>query len=453
MLRVVFNKLHLAPLALALAVGASGAAEAHGPRPRNELAPTRDAEGRLVPPPAWSLSLGGYADLQFAWHDYGPNQNRPGGAQKDSRLVFDTTRFVLELEGMLPLGLEFEAELEVEHHGAGAALELEYEEFGEYEQEVEAGGEVILEEIYLRKTFGPVGLQLGRFYLGVGLLSEIYRPTEYRATGRPESETTVLPAVWHELGLQVDVDLAPVKLTAQIVNGLDSTGFSSQRWIASGHQTRMELVSASDLAFVLRADLELSRGVTLGVSGYYGNTSRNRSKPDLVPECASTENEVAPCGYVQAAVTLLDFHFRLDLDPFTAQGVVLWGHLDNAKAVSDRNSRLSNALGVLRSPVASEALFAWLELGVDLADVLCLGTGHHLEPFFRFDYYDTMFGVEDGVFDNNRFARAVYTAGLGWSYGDLVFAKLDLSYRDLGGFETAALRDETSIRLSTGFGF
>jgi hypothetical protein len=312
---------------------------------------------------------------------------------------------------------------------------------------------VILEEIYLRKTFGPVGLQLGRFYLGVGLLSEIYRPTEYLATVRPESETTVLPAVWHELGLQVDVDLAPVKLTAQIVNGLDSTGFSSQRWIASGHQTRMELVSASDLAFVLRADLELSRGVTLGVSGYYGNTSRNRSKPDLVPECASTENEVAPCGYVQAAVTLLDFHFRLDLDPFTAQGVVLWGHLDNAKAVSDRNSRLSNALGVLRSPVASEALFAWLELGVDLADVLCLGTGHHLEPFFRFDYYDTMFGVEDGVFDNNRFARAVYTAGLGWSYGDLVFAKLDLSYRDLGGFETAALRDETSIRLSTGFGF
>lgn len=444
------------------AIWALPPAHAHGIDPRHELAPTRDADGTLRPAPDWSIDLTGYADLQFAWFDFGPNQNRQGGAQKDSRLVFDTTRFVLELEGTLPMGLEFESEIEVEHHGSGASLELEFEEFGEFETEVESGGEVVLEEIYLRKTLGPIGLQVGRFYLGVGLLSEINRPSEYLATIRPESETVVLPAVWHEIGFQADAQLGPVKLTAQIVNGLDSTGFSSQRWVASGHQLRFELVSASDLAFVLRADWEAAEGVKLGVSAYYGNTSRNRPKPDLVLDCDSPDDgEVASCGYVSAAVTLVDFHFQLQLDPLFAQGVVLWGNLGNANAVSERNARLSNNLGVLRSPVAREAFFAWAELGVDLAEWLCLPEGYHLEPYVRFDYYDTMFATSDSTFDNPRFARAVYTAGISWAYGPLVFAKLDISHRDLAAFvdptpqdETSSeLRDETTVRISTGFGF
>lgn len=450
-LRVVFN---LIVLIVVSGVCGVDPARAHGPRPRHALPPEPDEDSTLRAPPSWSLSLGGYGELLFAWLDHGQNQNRPGGAQRDSRLVFDTTRFVLELEGTLPLGLELEAEIEVEHRGAGAALELEYEEFGEYEGEIEVGGEVVLEELYLRKTFGPVGVQLGRFYLGLGLLSRAYRPSEYLAAARPEAETTVIPAVWDEMGLQVDAALGPVRLTAQVVNGLDSTGFSSQRWIASGHQRRFELVSASDLAFVLRADLEPAEGVLVGASAYYGNTTRNRPKADLVPECpGGDEDEVAPCGVVQAAVTLVDLHLRLELDPLFVQGVVLWGHLDKTALLSERNARLSNNLDVARTPVASQALLTWLELGVDLGAWLCLPRGHHLEPFVRFDYYDTMFVTADEVFDNPRFARAVYTAGIGWSYGDLVYAKLDVAHRDLGAFEHGALRDETSVRLATGFGF
>ena len=80
--------------------------------------------------------MGGYGDLQFAYYNHGLNQNREGGAQKDSRLTFDTTRLVLELEAGLPeYGLEAEMEVEFEHGGTGSAMELEYEEFGEFEQE------------------------------------------------------------------------------------------------------------------------------------------------------------------------------------------------------------------------------------------------------------------------------------------------------------------------------
>lgn len=401
----------------------------------------------------WDLELSGYGDLHFAWHDHEPNQNRPGGARRDSRLTFDTARFVLELEGHAAYGFEFEAELEIEHRGVGAAMELEYEEFGEFEQEIEIGGEVVLEELYLARAFGPLELKLGRFYLALGLMTGITRPTDYLASVRPESETTVLPGVWDEMGLSAELELGCVELTAQVVSGLDSTGFSSQGWIATGHQRRFELVSASDLAFVLRADWTPTPGLTVGASAYYGQTSRNRPKADLVPECARDDGaEVAPCGYVQGSVVLLSAHARVDLAPIFAQGMVLWGHLENAAAISERNARLSNNLDVLRSPIADEAFSAWLELGFDLGPALGL-TDMHLSPFVRFDYYDTMFTTAGSVFDNPRFARAVYTAGLAWRLEELVFAKLDLSHRDLGGFDASGLRDETSLRLAAGFTF
>ena len=111
----------------------------------------------------------------------------------------DVTRLALELEAELLPQVELEAEVEFEHGGTGGALELEYEEFGEFEQEVEKGGEVIVEELYVKRSFGEhLDLSAGHFYVAVGLLSELYRPLDYYGTVRPESEAAVIPALWHE---------------------------------------------------------------------------------------------------------------------------------------------------------------------------------------------------------------------------------------------------------------
>ena len=89
-----------------------------------------------------SLRLSGYGEINY-WHfDYGPNQKSlPEGSAPDSRALIDVTRLALELEAELLPDVELEAEVEFEHGGTGGALELEYEEFGEFEQEVEKGGE------------------------------------------------------------------------------------------------------------------------------------------------------------------------------------------------------------------------------------------------------------------------------------------------------------------------
>ncbi|RKG69190.1 hypothetical protein D7V80_09630 [Corallococcus sp. CA054B] len=71
--------------------------------------------------------------------------------------------------------------------------------------------------------------------------------------------------------------------------------------MATGLQQRFELVRASDLAAVVRADVRRFEGFNFGVSAYYGGTTRDRSKPDLVKTCDDANpNVVAPCGSVSA---------------------------------------------------------------------------------------------------------------------------------------------------------
>ncbi|MCK6536732.1 MAG: hypothetical protein L6Q84_27500 [Polyangiaceae bacterium] len=381
------------------------------------------------------VELGGYGEIHLSHHDYGPDPTGAHGSSKASRNVFDTTRFVLEVEGELPGDFEFEAEVEFEHGGTGAAMELEYEEFGEYETEVERGGEVVLEELYLEKKFGKrFSLKAGRFYVAVGMLSFFYQPTQYLGLARPESETTVLPAVWDEIGISATAKLGPVELRAQVVNGLDSTGFSSQRWVASGHQARFEETRAKDLAVVGRADFVGVKGVMLGASAYFGNTTGNRPKPDMKG--------------VSAPLLIVDAHGSLDLAPLRARGCLIWGKLKNAGAITEKNSRLSNNLQVLRSPVAEQALAAWVELGANAAPALALSTDHRVEPFVRVEHYDTMFEVGPGRFDNPRFERLIYSAGLGYTYRDAVVTKLGMTHRKLG---SAALNSENTVGLALGF--
>jgi hypothetical protein len=401
----------------------------------------------------WDLSVGGYGSLNFDWRDYGPDPTREGGSRDDSRVVFDQTRFVLDLEAEMPAQLAFEAEVEFEHGGTGSALELEYEEFGEYEREVEKGGEVLVEELYLEKGFGEhVSARVGRFYVATGLMSSHYKPTDYLGAGRPESESTVLPAVWDEMGVDLTLDFDPVRGQVQLVNGLDSTGFSSQRWVASGHQSRFEQIRATSLAVVGRVDVEPVDGLVVGGSAYWGGTSANRPKPDLARECdgESSDREVAPCGYVPGNVLIADLHVTLDLDPVRARGTVIWGNLENAETISERNRSLSNNLGVLRSSVSDEALAAWGELGVDVAPVFGLSERHRLEPNVRVEHYDTQFRPRESLEDNPRFERSIGAAGVAYTYRDVLVTKINWSHRWFGSSE---LNAENTVSLSQGLEF
>ncbi len=403
----------------------------------------------------FKLNLSGYGDIRYSFHDHGANSTLRDGAQKDARVSFDTTRFVVKADGHYePYDLLFEAEVEIEHGGTGSALELEYEESGEFENEVEKGGEILLEEFYLKKFFFDKDFSVfaGRIKVAFGYLTFNTKPTQYLAVSRPETESRIIPESWNEIGAAMTYRTELFRFQTQIVNGLDSTGFSSQYWIASGHQSRFEETRATDLAYVLRADIVPTRGVQLGVSAYHGGTTRNRPQADLVHACGKTSSsEVAPCGYINAPVTLVDFHWSATAfsGSIITQGSAMWGELKNAGKVSERNRRLSNGLGVARSPVADQAYGVWGEVGYDLnaTDDGQRGT-YALIPFVRYDQYDTMYKVKSGQIDNPRFAKKIMTVGLVHNLRQSVVSKIDISRRTFG---SANLRPETTLAAGLGF--
>lgn len=397
--------------------------------------------------------LTGYGDLKAAYYDYGSNSTLKNGSPKDSRVGLDATRFVTKLEGFfLPHAVEFEAEIEFEHGGTGAAKSLEYEESGEYETEVSHGGEIFLEEFYLKKFLSAdLVAAVGRIKVGVGLTSQYSLPTDYLAVSRAEAEVHLVPESWTELGAEMRADLGQVRILGQIVNGLDSTGFSSQYWVASGHQQRFEEISGTDPAAVVRADVVGIPGAVFGGAVYYGGTSRNRPQPDLAKTCAkSNESQVAPCGYVEAPVTIIDAHGRYKSERLRASAVILHGSLKNAGKISERNASLPTALQVFRSPVADEALALSTEWGYDVSPWLGLAGMRRLEPFARYDWYDTMYKAKSGQLKDPRFERHLLTAGLSYVVDDCLFVKGDLSRRT---YRAAERRAETTLSLGTGFIF
>ena len=96
-----------------------------------------------------------------------------------------------------------------------------------------------------------------------------------------------------------------------------------------GHQKRFETTNAENLALALRLDwFYLPDGDSrIGVSFYIGDSADNRPKPDFD---------------VSAVVTVIDGHATYERGPLHARALVLYGHLQNAEAVTEANRNLSN---------------------------------------------------------------------------------------------------------------
>lgn len=396
------------------------------------------------------LEVEGYAELNYQHFRWDTDSSR--------RARIDLERATLEATYRLSKTIVLEGEVEFEHGGTGSTMEFDrFEEFGEYEQEVEKGGEVSIEKLAVAFMLAPeINVRAGHIYVPIGLVNSNYEPGDYYTATRSESETAIIPATWHETGVELFGRLGALSYRVLLVNGLDATGFASSSWIKHGAQGRFETVNAENLALALRTDYDLAPGVRAGLSVYTGNSADNRPKPDLK---------------VPARVTIAEAHASAATGPLTLRGEALFGHLQNAEAVSVANRNLSANLNVKRNPVGSRALACFAEAGVDLfalfgASQACAPTvgaptvgapgtgraddagarrepgGEHaeraddapqrLDLFARVDYYDSMFGTEGTIFDNPRWERLSVTGGLNYRPIDHVIIKAQYTHRALG---------------------
>lgn len=346
----------------------------------------------------------------------------------DKRDEADLERLVLEGKYQFNDQWSITAEVEYEHGGTGSTMEFDVlEEFGEFEQEIEKGGEIVIEELFVQYEYQPwLGIRIGEIPVPVGLINKRHRPSHYYTAERSEAESSMIPVSWHELGIELRGKYQGFFYRGQVITGLDSTGFSSANWVKRGFQKRFERKNADNLAFVASLDYDFStlgidylKGAELGGSFYWGNTTDNRPKPGLDTD---------------AEVMILGLHGLYESGPWTLRGAALYGHLSNADLVSAANRRLSNNLNVKRSPVAESALAWYVEAGVDLfqfipnkPDIL----GHGFDWFVRYDNYDTMEKTEGLIFDNPRWERETWSTGFNYSLIKGVTIKGQYSHREV----------------------
>ncbi len=383
---------------------------------------------------------------QFFLHGYGTINYQTFNWQTDPtrRAQMDLERLAIEPTYILTNKIRFEAEIEFEHGGTGATMEFDkLEEFGEYESEVEKGGEVTLEELCIVFSLHPnFNIRLGHFFLPIGWAYTLDEPVDYFTVQRSEMESQLIPLLWHETGIEIFGELGALFYQVQVINGLDATGFSSSTWISRGHQGRFETVNAENLALAGRLDCDLFPQSTFGIAGYYGNSAGNRPKPDLP---------------IPAYVTVLDMHADYKQGPFKARALLLYGILQNAASVSLANKNLSSNLAVKRTPVGKTALGWFAEVGVDVFVLLRTKMElqntfpkQSLDIFARCDRYDTMREMPEEYFNNPRWGKETWTTGVNYKPHPQVILKGQLSYRTLG---LATNNQENTYSLGLGLVF
>lgn len=100
--------------------------------------------------------FGGYGEALVKFMDYGINRYaRPEGNEKIHRNSISIPRFVLAFDYKFNSKWVLGAEIEFEAGGTGSAYELENTENGEYETEIEKGGEVALEQFHITRLIHP----------------------------------------------------------------------------------------------------------------------------------------------------------------------------------------------------------------------------------------------------------------------------------------------------------
>lgn len=393
----------------------------------------------------WSkFNLRGYGVLNYYNYDYDTDPTL--------RDKIDAERLNLYLTYDISPSIEFKSEIEFEHGGTGSTIELDtQEEFGEYEQEIEAGGGVTLEQVNLNfKLSDKLNVRVGRFKMYFGLAQNLDLPNRYFTTHRQQMQNAIIPIGWYENGVDFHGKLFNNRLHYHLsfVNGLDATGFNSRNFIKLGHQKRFEMVNAESFASMLRLDYKFgeNHNTYFGVAGYIGNTSPNRPKNDMK---------------ANAYLSMAEAHITYDENRLRFNGMVLYGHLQNSDVVTRLNASLSNNLGVKRTPVAKAALGAEFEIGYDVMPFFKPETHQKLYPFARVDYYDTMFQTRKNVVKKPRWERLAFTGGFNWMVHPNVVFKAHYQNKTLGSENiipstlefTGKKQKDNTFSLGVGFNF
>jgi len=383
------------------------------------------------------LQLGGYGEATMSRNFYSNNYKRYTDASlhknDDGYGEFDLPHVVFFVGYDFGKGWSLGSEIEFEHGGTEAAVEIEEEETGEYESEIERGGEVALEQFWIQKSWNKaVNLRMGHIIVPVGATNQHHMPNEFFSVFRPEGERTILPCTWHETGVSLWGKTRQWRYEVQFLAGLEADLFSSSGWVNGGSASPYEFKLGTNYAGAARLDNYSIKGLRLGVSGYIGNSAQNSMKATKYSD-------------VKGTVLIGAFDFDYKDHNWIVRGNFDYGHLTDSEQITKINKTLGKGSVSPETSVASDAMALGIEAGYDLFSQISKmrQADQHLYLFSRYDNYDSMYKTQGSVIDNPCWERQKITLGLNYLPIKQVVVKAEYSKRLL----KSQFNDEPSISL------
>ncbi|WP_044110964.1 hypothetical protein [Xylanibacter brevis] len=378
------------------------------------------------------LTIGGYGEAVMTRNFYSQSFNRykkpENYANDDSHGRFDLPHVVLNLGYDFGHGWTMGSEIEFEHGGNGTAVEIEAEEAGEYEAEVEKGGEVNIEQFWINKAFagGKFNVKMGEIIVPVGYSNAHHEPNQFFGVYRPEGESTILPNTWHQVGLSLWGRLNGWRYEAQLLSGLNSESFTAEDFVHYGATSPYEFKVANNYAVAARVDNYMVKGLRLGLSGYYGYTFRN-----------SLRTPGTKYDDVHGALGIVALDFTLNRWNWLVRGNVDYAHFADADEISAYNQanwthhKYQDGNPHHYTNIGSHALAYALEAGYNVMPLMTrrqAGAGQSLWLFGRFEHYNTMAsGTYASMYKHTKRYRAA--VGVNYSPVKQITLKAEYAYR------------------------
>ena len=393
------------------------------------------------------LTVGGYGEAVMTRNFYSQSFNRykkPELYTDDkSHGRFDLPHVVINLGYDFGKGWTMGSEIEFEHGGNGTAVEIEAEEAGEYEAEVEKGGEVNIEQFWINKEFldGQFNIKAGEIIVPVGYSNAHHEPNQFFTVYRPEGESTIMPNTWHQVGISLWGRVSDWRYEAQLLSGLNSESFTAEDFAHYGATSPYEFKVANNYAGAVRIDNYSVKGLRIGLSGYYGYTFRN-----------TLRSPGAKYDDVTGALGIVALDFTLNRWNWIVRGNVDYAHFSDADEISAYNQanwthhKYQDGNPHHYSNIGSNALAYGLEAGYNILSLTHHPTPnthhptpntHHPTPnthhptlylFGRFEHYNTMAaGTYKSMYKHTKRYRCAF--GVNYSPVKQITLKGEYSYR------------------------
>ena len=385
------------------------------------------------------LSVGGYGEVVMSRNFYSDNVYRYSNPTKykddPSHGRFDIPHAVFYIGYDFGHGWSMQSEIEFEHTGAGSAVEKEFTEAGEWEAEIEKGGEVALEQFWLQKTIKPwLNIRAGHMVVPVGALNNAHEPLNFFTVYRPEGEFTILPSTWHDTGIGLWGDFGKWSYEFQMIAGLDAFMFNRDNFVKYGAASPYEFKVANNYGFVRRIDNRSIKNLRLSLSGYYGNSMHNSFPKDMKD---TRYKDIKG----RTAIGCFDFSYKGR--NLIIRGNADYGYVSDAVTISTvKRNMTSNNAPYKKTPVGKAAITYGGEAGYNIL-------GKADEKFFvfgRYEFYDPYIPAadqQDYTFtDVHRIA-----AGINWLPIPEIAVKAEFSER----FRSERYNNEPSVSIGIAY--